>query len=252
VTIRLLSYNIRHGGAGREPRLSEVIASCAPDIVVFQEATRPAVIETLAERTGMPHCGAMPRLSLGFMSRVPIARHEWHRPRVSRHAFLELELTHNRFRVFGVHLSAVHAAWTERRRTFELRALLANIAADVERRDGLHALVGDFNTLAPGDVFDPRKLPGRLRALVWLSGGRIRWRTIQIVLDAGYTDAFRALHPADAGWTFPTWHPHVRLDYLFVPSPHLGRVQSCDVVATDAAREASDHFPLLSVIDVPS
>jgi exodeoxyribonuclease-3 len=252
VTIRLLSYNIRHGGAGREPRLSEVIASCAPDIVVFQEATRPAVIETLAERTGMPHCGAMPRLSLGFMSRVPIARHEWHRPRVSRHAFLELELTHNRFRVFGVHLSAVHAAWTERRRTFELRALLANIAADVERRDGLHALVGDFNTLAPGDVFDPRKLPGRLRALVWLSGGRIRWRTIQLVLDAGYADAFRALHPADAGWTFPTWHPHVRLDYLFVPSAHIARVQSCEVVATDAAREASDHFPLLSVLDVPS
>jgi exodeoxyribonuclease III len=252
VTIRVLSYNIRHGGAGREARLAAVVASCSPDVVVFQEATRPAVIERVAERTGMAHCGAMPRLSLGFMSRLPIARHEWHRPRVSRHAFLELVLANSSFRIFGVHLSAVHAAWTERRRTFELRALLGSIAADVEGRDGFHALVGDFNTLAPGDVFDPRKLPGRLRALVWLSGGRIRWRTIQIVLDAGYTDAFRALHAADAGWTFPTWQPHVRLDYLFVPSGHLPRVQSCDVVATDAAREASDHFPLLSVIDVPS
>jgi endonuclease/exonuclease/phosphatase family metal-dependent hydrolase len=252
VTIRLLSYNIRHGGVGREERLSAVITACAPDVVVFQEATRPAIIKTVAERTGMPHCGAMPKLSLGFMSRLPVARHEWHRPRVSRHAFLELELADNRLRIFGVHLSAVHAAWTERRRTFELRALLASIAADVERRDGLHALVGDFNTLAPGDVFDPRKLPGRLRALVWLSGGRIRWRTIQIVLDAGYTDGFRALHPGDAGWTFPTWQPHVRLDYLFVPTPHVRRVQSCEVVASDAAREASDHFPLLSVIEVPS
>jgi exodeoxyribonuclease-3 len=252
VTIRLLSYNIRHGGAGREEQLAAVIASCAPDVVIFQEATRPAVIETLARRTAMPHCGAMPKLSLGFMSRVPIARHKWHRPRVSRHAFLELGLANSGFRIFGVHLSAVHAAWTERRRTFELRALLRAIASDVERRDGFHALAGDFNTLAPGDVFDLRKLPGRLRALVWLSGGRIRWRTIQIVLDAGYTDAFRGLHPSDAGWTFPSWQPHVRLDYLFVPSSHVARVQSCEVVATDAAREASDHFPLLSILDVPS
>jgi endonuclease/exonuclease/phosphatase family metal-dependent hydrolase len=252
VTIRLLSYNIRHGGAGREELLSATIASCAPDIVVFQEATRPAVIQTLAQGIGMPHCGTMPKLSLGFMSRLPIARQVWHRPRVSRHAFLELVLANTGFRVFGVHLSAVHAAWTERRRTFELRAMLRAIAADVERRDGFHALVGDFNTLAPGDAFDLRKLPGRLRALVWLSGGRIRWRTIQIILDAGYTDAFRALHPAHAGWTFPTWQPHVRLDYLFVPSAHIARVQSCEVVGTDTAREASDHFPLLSVIDVPS
>jgi exodeoxyribonuclease III len=251
VTIRLLSYNIRHGGVGREAPLSAAIAACAPDVVVFQEATRPAVIEGLAKRTAMPYCGAMPKLSLGFMSRLPIARHEWHQPRVSRHAFLELTLEGQSFRIFGVHLSAVHAAWTERRRTFELRALLRSIAADVDRRDGLHAVVGDFNTLAPGDVFDPRKLPGRLRALVWLSGGRIRWRTIQIVLDAGYTDVYRTLHPADAGWTFPTWQPHVRLDYLFVPSPHTARVRSCEVVTSGAAREASDHFPLLSVIDVP-
>ncbi len=252
MTIRLLSYNIRHGGAGREERLSAVIASCAPDVVVFQEATRPGVIEKLADTTAMPHCGTMPKFSLGFMSRLPIAEHTWHRPRVSRHAFLELVLANTGFRVFGVHLSAVHAAWTERRRTFELRALLRAIAADVERRDGFHALVGDFNTLAPGDAFDLRKLPGRLRALVWLSGGRIRWRTIQIILDAGYSDAFRALHPSQAGWSFPTWQPHVRLDYLFVPTSHLARAHSCEVVVTDAAREASDHFPLLSVIEVPS
>jgi endonuclease/exonuclease/phosphatase family metal-dependent hydrolase len=249
VTIRLLSYNIRHGGAGREERLSAAIASCAPDVVIFQEATRPAVIEALAERTGLSHCGAMPKLSLGFMSRLPIARHKWHRPRVSRHAFLELVLADTGFRVFGVHLSAVHAAWTERRRTFELRALLGSIAADVERRDGLHALVGDFNTLAPGDVFDPRKLPGRLRALVWLSGGRIRWRTIQIVLDAGYVDAYRVRHGADVGYTFPTWAPHVRLDYMFVPSGFASRVSTCEIVTHGAAPAASDHFPLLAEID---
>ena len=50
--IRLLSYNIKRGGAGREDALLSVIRSCAPDIVVFQEATVPAVIERLSQERG--------------------------------------------------------------------------------------------------------------------------------------------------------------------------------------------------------
>ena len=241
MTIRLLSYNIRHGGIGREDRLLAAIRACEADVVVFQEATRPKVIERLAEEGGMRLCAAMPKWSLGFMSRIPIAHYEWHRPRVSRHAFLEIVPEGTSFRAFGVHLSAVHAAWTERRRIFELRALLKSIAA---HQHGFHALVGDFNTLAPGELLDVRKLPHRLRALVWLSGGRIRWRTIQLVLDSGYADAYRATHGSDAGFTFPSWNPHVRLDFLFVPEPFLKRVRRCEVVT--AAGQASDHFPLLA------
>ena len=54
---------------------------------------------------------------------------------------------------------------------------------------------------APGELLDFSKLPARLRALVWLSGGRVRWRTIQGVLDAGYVDAFRALQPDLVGYS---------------------------------------------------
>ena len=103
-----------------------------------------------------------------------------------------------------------------------------------------------FNTIAPGEIFDLRKLPARLRALVWLSGGRIRWRTIQTVLDAGYADVFRRLQPDVVGSTFPTWDPHVRLDYLFVPAAFAGRVACCQVVTGDRVREASDHHPLVA------
>ena len=136
MSIRLLSYNIRRGGAGREDALASVIQPCAPDIVVFQEATAPAVIQALAARCGMPFWGAMPKLSLGFMSRLPIAHHEWHRPRFSRHAFLEIVPEGLSFRVFGVHLSAVFAAWTERRRAIELRSLLHGIR---RHQHGFHA-----------------------------------------------------------------------------------------------------------------
>lgn len=247
MTIRLLSYNIQRGGAGREDALLSVIGPCQPDIVVFQEATRPSVIEDLAKRSGMTVCAALPRLSLGFMSRIPIAHYAWHRPRISRHAFLEIVPEGLELRVFGVHLSAVFAAWTERRRVFELRAMLNSIK---RHQHGFHALVGDFNTVTPGELLDFAALPQKVRATVWLSGGTIRWRTTQVVKDAGYADAFRVLHPADPGLTLPASTPQVRLDYLFVPGAQLERVVSCEVVRSEAAAKASDHLPLLSELRV--
>jgi exodeoxyribonuclease III len=243
VTLRLLSYNIRYGGSGREAPLTAVIRAAAPDVVVLQEATQAKVVERLAGDSGLPHWGVRAGESLGYMSREPVAAATWHRPRVSRHAFLEIVPAGGNWRVFGVHLSAVHAAWTEQRRFYELRALLVAIQ---QHQHGPHALVGDFNTLAPGELLDVRKLPARLRALVWLSGGRIRWRTIQTVLDAGYVDIFRHLQPDLVGYTFPTWDPHVRLDYLFVPRPCAGRVSRCEVFAAEQVRDASDHIPLLA------
>src|SRR4051812_44782571 len=246
-SVRLLSYNIRRGGAGREDALLSVIRPCSPDIVVLQEATRPDVVERLSAGATMPYWAAMPRLSLGFISRIPIAHYEWHHPRRSRHAFLEVVPEGMSFRVFGVHLSAVFAAWTETRRVMELRALLHGIS---RHQHGFHALVGDFNTVTPGELLDFKALPQKVRATVWLSGGRIRWRTTEVVRDSGYVDVFRALHPDDPGLTLPTTSPQVRLDYLFVPGPHVDRVSTCEVVRTPATREASDHFPLLSELRV--
>ena len=241
--MRLLTYNIKKGGSGRERVIASVINDAAVDIVIFQEATSPAVIETIAGLCGMAQWAAKPDYSLGFAARTPVARHIWNRPRGSRHAFLELVL-HDATRIFGVHLSAVHAAWTEYRRLRELRALLHTIK---EHKKGFHVLAGDFNTVAPGDIFDPRQLPRRLRTLVWLSGGQIRWRTIRTILDAGYADVYRDLHgTAISGFTFPTYRPHVRLDYVFVPTVFRDRVSSCEIFTHDAASEASDHFPLVA------
>ena len=113
---------------------------------------------------------------------MPVASHRWARPLFSQHAFLEVVLEGHDARIFGVHLSAVHAAWTERRRVRELRSLLSTTTGFLET---FHVVVGDFNTLAPDEKFDFSKLPYRLRVLVWLSGGRIRWQTIAIMLGAG-------------------------------------------------------------------
>ena len=243
MTLRLLTYNIRNGGAGRVDSIARVIDSCTPDVVVMQEATRPDVVAALAGRVGMAEWRCEAGQSLGCLSRVPLASVGWHRPRFSRHAFIEIVPAIAGVRVFGVHLSAIHAAWTERRRRFELKALLRDIR---QHQHGFHVLAGDFNTLAPDESLDVHRLPPRYRPFIWLSGGRIRWRTIQAVIDAGYVDAYRRHHRLAPGHTLPTWDPHVRLDYVFVPAAFADAMTSCDVVKHPDATAASDHFPVVA------
>jgi exodeoxyribonuclease-3 len=248
MSLRLLSYNIRYGGAGREEPIAEAVRSCDPDLVVLQEATDPSVVARVAELAQMKVWGARPQYSMGYLSKLELAHHEWHRPRGARHPFLELVPAGTDFRVFGLHLTAVHSAWTEQQRVRELRALMSGIT---RHQEGFHVLVGDFNALSPGERLDVKRMPPRLRVLVWLSGGarRLKQAAIQTVLDGGYVDGFRALHPDDQGFTFPTWDPHVRLDYVFLPRKYGDRIASCEVLRTPSAvRAASDHFPLLANI----
>ena len=116
---------------------------------MLQEATNPAVVEQLARDTGLTQWGAG-RQSLGFISRCR-SHAAWHRPRVSRHAFLEIVPA-------GDAVARVRCAPERRARgvdrasaRLELRALLAAIG---RHQPGPHALVGDFNTLAPGELLD--------------------------------------------------------------------------------------------------
>jgi endonuclease/exonuclease/phosphatase family metal-dependent hydrolase len=247
--LKLMSYNIRFGGRGRESRLAEVIRAVAPDMVVFQEATDTRVIEGLAEATEMPWWAARRAHSIGYISRAPVAHHEWHYPAGARHSFMEIVLEGNpAARIFGLHLSARFSKWSERRRAREIRALLKGIE---RHQEGFHVLVGDFNTLAPGELLDVRRMPAWIRALIWLSGRDIQRETIQVMLDANYLDGYRFLYPADRGYTFPTWDPHLRLDYIFLPAPFAKHLASCQVIEEPSTvAQASDHFPLLAHLEV--
>lgn len=246
MSLRLLSYNIRYGGVGREEAIAAAIRAADPDLVVLQEASRPDAVRRIAERAGYPHWGSTPGHSVGFLSRTELESHEWRRPRGCSRSLLELKPAGAPYSVIGVHLRAMHSNWSERRRVRELHAILR----DIERhRERFHLVTGDFNTLAPGEKLDRRLLPMRIRLVTAVLGGAVRWRTVQIMLDAGYVDAFRCLHPKEPGFTFPTWNPHLRLDFVFVPQDSVGRVETCEVRNGDATRTASDHFPLLAVVN---
>ncbi|HEU4836636.1 MAG TPA: endonuclease/exonuclease/phosphatase family protein [Pyrinomonadaceae bacterium] len=245
MTLKLLSYNIRFGGRGREQALAEMIVAAAPDLVVFQEAIDPSVIEGLSQATKYPFWAARRNHSIGFLSRTEVDYHEWHYPAGARHSFLEIVPAGGKTRVFGLHLSARFSKWDERRRTREIRSLLEGIK---RHQNGFHVLVGDFNTIAPGEVLEMDRLPAWIRALIWISGRKLQRESIQLVLDAGYSDGFRMLHPDDKGYTFPTWDPHVRLDYVFVPKVFAERLKRCEVMTepNERIRAASDHCPLVA------
>jgi len=249
VIVKLLSYNIRFGGRGREGELAEVLHTVAPDLVVFQEAIDPEVIKRLAENTELSQWAARSKHSIGYLSRLPVAHHEWHYPAGARHSFLEIVLAGSDARIFGLHLSARFSKWDEQRRAREIRSLLKGI----ERyREGFHVLVGDFNTLAPGEVLDAARMPAWIRALIWLSGRDIQRETIRIMTESNYLDGYRLLHPSEKGYTFPTWDPQLRLDYIFVPTSYAKRLISCEVVdGLPKVAAASDHFPLLAQLDMP-
>lgn len=245
--VRLLSYNIRFGGRKREHELAEVIRSVAPDIVVFQEAIDPEVIRDLSEATDLPFWAARRQHSIGYISKLPISHHEWHYPAGAKHSFLEIALEGSDDRIFGLHLSSMFSKWGERRRVKEIQALLKSI----ERyQAGFHVLVGDFNTLAVGEALDIRLMPAWIRGMIWLSGRDIQRQTIQCLTGANYLDGYRLLHPADKGYTFPVWGPHLRLDYVFLPSGFAKRLLECEVVQlSGVTTKASDHLPLLARIE---
>lgn len=251
MTLKLLSYNIRFGGVRREAQLASAITAVNPDLVVFQEAIDPGVIEGLSRATGLPFWAARKDHSIGYISRKEIAYHEWHYPAGAKHSFLEIVPAESESRIFGLHLSARFSKWDEQRRTREIRSLLKGIE---RHQHGFHMLVGDFNTLAPGELLELHRLPAWIRALIWVSGRKLQRDTIQIMLDAGYSDGFRLLHhdKEEKGYTFPTWDPHVRMDFVFVPATFANRLLSCEVVTEPAAvvKAASDHLPLLAEVEL--
>ncbi len=246
--LKLLSYNIRFGGERRQAQLAQVLGAVGADLVVFQEAIEPRVIRELAEAAEYPLWSAKPAHSIAFISRVPVAHHAWHYSPGAKHPFLEIVLADGATRIFGLHLSARFSRWSEQRRAREIRQLLSSIQL---HQEGFHVLVGDFNTLAPGEALDARRMPNWIRALIWLSGRDIQRETIQIMLKANYVDGYRMLHPDDKGYTFPTWDPHLRLDYVFLPGPYAGRLIQTQVIREPAVvASASDHFPLLAQLEV--
>lgn len=241
--MRIVSYNIRFGGGRRLPYLGRVLEDLEPDVVLLQEATNPTSVDQLAERSGLRHVLRRPGWSVAALLREEPHGHRWHRPPRGR-GFLEVEPGAG-LRLVNLHLAAGLSQRGERARRAQVDDLVDWVGGRADERT---LLVGDLNAVARGDVPRVAGMPFWLRMLLRFDGG-IRTEVLDRLGEAGWVDAFRHLNPDDAGFTLPAGAPQVRLDYALVPRGLLACVTQCDAVESDLAPLASDHLPLLTVID---
>ena len=249
--MRLLTYNILKGGQTRVVEIMEVIQSVAPDVVVVQEVLEVDHFQQIATALGMsPYLaqsqGRLP-LRVGLLSRLPVLEfhtlHLWPVWPSCLQATVRLENGHS-LTVFGLHLAAYYPWFLELWRTHQVRALLRYIQRTAP---GMHLLAGDFNTIAPGDQASLVEAPLWVKAQAWFQLGYIpRW-ALRSLLDAGYIDCFRKLHPKEEGFTLPSPRPQVRLDYVFATPPLARTLRECQVItAPGKVASASDHLPVLA------
>ncbi len=250
MTFQLMTYNILDGGAGREAALTEVVRTAAPDVVIMPEVMRPAVLERMASDLGMawgvargPERGR----KVGALSRLPmLALHSFRPPWMWRKC-VEISVLlpgGQSLTIFGLHPVPFYSWFFEWWRVQEVRCLLEHIRRTAP---GPHLLAGDFNAIAPGDRAVLEGAPLWVKAQLWFQAGRVLHWTLKPLLEAGYVDCFRALHPRDDGFTLPAPSPKVRLDYIFAAPALSASLRECRVVTQpDAVKTASDHLPVLA------
>ena len=179
---RILSYNILTGGVGRIDTIERMIRTANPDIVGLVEATNQDVVKELAKRLGMDYrvnetAEHTQRPSLALLSRLPIVSTAVHTHPILRAPLLEVGLQEQegekageKLTVFVTHLSASFARFRggDRIRLQEVQQILHFMQANHDP----HVLMGDFNSLAPGDSLKTSNL---LRYLIIVDHFRARY-----------------------------------------------------------------------------
>lgn len=247
--LSVMTYNICDGGQKRLPLIQNVIASAAPDLVLLNEADDEPGIRQIARDLDVSYVWARGSGSkhIAFLSRLPIV--EWHvyNRRPITQALLEVVLEQRagvRLRIYGVHLLPYFMFLPyELARWRSISAILRVVRMHVQEP---HLILGDFNALAPGDSADLTIFRPRIHQLMRLQANQVARLALRSLARSGYTDAFRALHPDERGWTWMPKPASARLDYIFADAYMRQRLCACEMVTHPPAEAASDHFPLLA------
>ncbi len=255
--MRVMTYNLFEGGAGRIDPIAEVVRWAAADVLLVQEALDEALLHHLADRLHMDRFIARnPRSDQGavaILSRLPLLEAVNHTPldgRITRAALHAVVATPagGQLPIVALHLHARETLADEQVRLTELPAIL-DIAARFEDRP--HLLAGDFNSNHPDQIIALQQLRPKARERIAPQNNLHPRTLVERLLQQGYIDAHaRGRRPEDFGKSFTTAFPATRVDFIFL-SPQLEpALRSCEVFTPPLATYASDHYPVVADLAV--
>jgi exodeoxyribonuclease III len=250
---RVLTYNIRDGGRGRVDLIVRVIEPTGADLVLLNEADDPDIVGEIGRRLELEHIWARGSGAkhTALMSRRPIRQWRVYNRRPITQSLLQAQIAawpDTALNIYGVHLLPYFMLWP-----YELarwRTVRSIVQLTRVHRNEPHLLLGDFNAVLPSEQADLGAFSTRIRRLASWQGNRFLRLALRPILHAGYVDAFRSLHPHEAGLTWMPQHPTARLDYIFADRKMAACLRACRVVTAFPAEHASDHYPLLAEFDL--
>jgi endonuclease/exonuclease/phosphatase family metal-dependent hydrolase len=289
-TVRVLSFNLWHGGdAGKQPldRTVEVIKQSRADLVGFQETAgiapegepRPDRAAEIAKRLGWHYFDQGGRT--GIISRFEIVGStpkKWGvklaLPSGRRMYAFNVHLAHSPYQPYqllripygdapfvATEAEAVQSA--REARGGQVAEMLAEVKAVAA--EGLPAvLTGDFNEPSHRDWTEAAANAG-------LCPLKVEWPSTKAVEDAGFVDAYRTIHPDPVKTRGLTWTPttraddpkdkHDRIDFVFVSGiDHPAAAVKAVQIIGESQESAdvvvnpypSDHRAMVAELELPA
>ncbi len=243
--MRLVSWNIRHGGGRRLSAIYDALIGHAADVIILTEY-RPAPGAALLARlaaAGWPHAvtsdPAPRRNGVAVLSRESFLVRS--SPRlVPLERWVEVELA-----AYGLALAAVYVPVRGRDATRKDAYWREVLEAAAMRRHASFLFVGDWNTGAPIGDAEPE---GR---------GFSCCEHFAAMPAHGFVEAWRLLHPRQRAFS---WYSRrggrdlngFRIDHAFLSEQLRERLVSCEYSDIERCAGVSDHAALLLELRAPT
>jgi exonuclease III len=238
--VKLVAWNIQHGGGARRPRIIEEISAYDADVVALTEfrATPGVSLCAALKERGLPHVETTRppgnENGIAIFSRTPIRRtRDCPAPSESLVRWLDIDLPEYGFGIGVLHVMAAGSSRKHPLNVAKARFWDAVLRAAEARLLEPFLFVGDWNTGAhrldeTGKTFVCAEHFGRFSTLGW-------------------TDAWRRHNPGMTEWT---WYSKLkggvrgngfRLDHAFTTPSLMPRITSCRYSHAEREAGISDH-----------
>ena len=248
--LRLVTWNVQHAAPARTVRQVDWLAGQeSADVVVLTEVSGGSSGDVLVQELS----------DAGYRAVIaPWGGDDYRTVIASRHAALAaapcpVDVLPHRFPTAAFTLAGtpitvaglyVPSRGSKERRNLDKRAFQSAVSAALPAlaaRGGLVAVVGDLNVVEPGHI-PHHSLYGRWEYDFYTS-----------FAAAGFTDAFRALHPEEVehSWFGRRSGDGYRFDHALVTAAHSARIRTCRYLHEPRESGLSDPSAMELLVDLP-